>query len=121
MGIVEARPGGAHGDFVGIFGIHRDIEALQVIFSPVASVGRPALAAGTHPGIEAVKIFRMATAECLRHQQRTVGFCPGVHCLPDLVRIGAGVLRKNENRRPAVVAKVGVARRARLRCDVPIV
>src|SRR5258708_15625885 len=55
--IVEAWPGAAYGNLIGMFVLHGAVKILEILLSPIASVGRPSSRTRLHPGVGSRKII----------------------------------------------------------------
>src|SRR6185437_12086404 len=55
LAVIEACPGRSYRDLVRILRLHRLIEPVQIISSPVAAIGREPFPSRIHPGVETVE------------------------------------------------------------------
>src|SRR5258708_7162771 len=98
--------------------LHVAVKIIQVVFAVVAAVARPAVFAGLYPGVVSVKRVRISGVLVLVDEQRRIG--PGPGHLAHAVPVSSGFFREDEDHRPAVIAKIGVARGACVRPNVTI-
>src|SRR4029077_15210518 len=110
LAVVKAGPHRAHGNLVRMVLLHVAVEIIQVVFAVVAAVARPAVFARLHPGVVSVKRVRISCVLVLVDEQRRIG--PGLGHLAHTVPVSSGFFWEDEDHGTAVIAKIGVARRA---------
>src|SRR5882724_5919027 len=93
----------------------------QVVLSPVAAIGSPALGTGMNPGVKTIEDIRVGTVEIVVDEQRSVSYRPAIDNLADPSPIHATIFGKYENQRAAVVSQISLARSPSLRTEVAIV
>src|SRR5205807_1619809 len=98
---------------------HIIVKIIEIVCTPVAAVRGPTGLSRLHPGIVTVKSAWIFSALVFVNQQGRIW--PGLGDLPHPVPVGAGILRKDENHRLAVVAQISRARRSGAGTDVLVV
>src|ERR1700688_4810530 len=118
-GIVEARPGRTDRNLVGMLVAHGFVEIVEIPFAPIASVRRPSLLSGLHPGIGASnRSDRLRRRLVLVNQVRRG--LPSAAMLSDTIPVHVPMFRKNENHGMAVVREISAMMRG-VGADVPSV
>src|ERR1700731_1002139 len=106
LAVVELRPGAADNQLVWEFRSHGCVEAGQVLLSPIATVGRPTLGGGLHPGIGSVPCRGIRARQILLNQQWR--WIPCIYGGSNLGPVGVIALGKDEDEGPPFVGQVGL-------------
>src|SRR5580692_12114484 len=107
-GIVEARPGTTDRDLIGVCVLHRLVEMIEILLTPVGAIGGPSAGTGLYPGIRSRKVIR-ELSRCFVFVNQHRRPVPRAAMLANAVPIDVPALRENKYHRLAVVSEVGVA------------
>src|SRR5207248_2464757 len=121
FGIIKSRPGGADGEFVGVFAGHYTIEAVEVIASPVASVVRPSFMSRRDPGIEPIEAFVDLALRFREEINQQRGPFPAANGLPHFLPVGITALGKDKYHWAIIKGQIRVIGNAGMRSNVAII
>src|SRR5579872_807782 len=119
LAVVKTWPDSAYGDLVGVLVFHFLVKALEILFSPLAAVRRPAFRTGMNPCIFAVKHLSVLFGRLVLVDQQW-RLVPCIHGLTDSVPIRVSPLREDEDHWAIAIEHIGIAGRSRGTNIVPV-
>src|SRR5215510_11237453 len=106
--VIKAWPDGSHCNLMGILGLHLVVEVAEIFATPVTAIRRPALRAGMHPRVAAIKSSPILGRGVVFVQQDCRRF-PPTHHLANVIPISIAPLWKDEDDRASFIQQVSIA------------